>query len=45
VADRVELSAVSPADRASDPAVRSFIDFLAANIVPALTGDSGGVDR
>jgi DNA-binding transcriptional LysR family regulator len=38
VADPVELTAVSPADRASEPAVRSFVDFLAANIVPALAG-------
>jgi DNA-binding transcriptional LysR family regulator len=40
VADRVELIAVSPSDRAADPAVRSFVDFLAANIVPALAGAS-----
>jgi hypothetical protein len=32
----VELTAVSPADRVAQPAVRSFVDFLAANIVPAL---------
>lgn len=38
VADAVELTAVSPAERAAEPAVRSFIDFLAANIVPALAG-------
>jgi DNA-binding transcriptional LysR family regulator len=38
VADRVELIAVSPSDRAADPAVRSFVDFLAANIVPARAG-------
>lgn len=38
VADPLELTAVSPADRATDPAVRSFVDFLAANIVPALAG-------
>lgn len=38
VADRVELIAVSPSGRAADPAVRSFVDFLAANIVPALAG-------
>jgi DNA-binding transcriptional LysR family regulator len=36
VADPVELTAVSPADRVAQPAVRSFVDFLAANIVPAL---------
>lgn len=41
VADRVELIAVSPAGRAADPAVRSFVDFLAANIVPALAGAPG----
>lgn len=38
VADQIELTAVSPASRAVDPAVRSFVDFLAANIVPALAG-------
>ncbi len=38
VADPVELTAVSPADRAAEPAVRSFVEFLAANIVPALAG-------
>lgn len=38
VADAVELTAVAPADRAPSPEVRSFIDFLAANVVPALAG-------
>ena len=38
VADPVELTAVSPISRAAEPAVRSFVDFLAANIVPALAG-------
>jgi LysR family transcriptional regulator AphB len=38
VADKVTLHAVCPADRANDPSVRAFIDFLAANIVPALAG-------
>ncbi len=38
VADRVELTAVSPAGRATEPAVRSFVEFLAANIVPVLAG-------
>jgi DNA-binding transcriptional LysR family regulator len=38
VADAVELTAVAPAGRAQAPEVRSFIDFLAANIVPALAG-------
>ena len=38
VADAVELRAVAPAARAQAPEVRSFIDFLAANIVPALAG-------
>jgi DNA-binding transcriptional LysR family regulator len=38
VADPVELTAVSPAGRAADPAVRSFVEFLAANVVPALAG-------
>jgi DNA-binding transcriptional LysR family regulator len=41
VDDPVELIAVSPADRAADPAVRSFVDFLSANIVPALAGAPG----
>ncbi len=45
VADPVELTAVAPAARAQAPEVRSFIDFLAANIVPALAGapDTAGV--
>jgi DNA-binding transcriptional LysR family regulator len=38
VADAVELTAVSPAARAASPEVRSFVDFLGANIVPALAG-------
>jgi DNA-binding transcriptional LysR family regulator len=38
VADRVELTAVSPAQRAADPAVRSFIEYLGAHVVPALAG-------
>jgi DNA-binding transcriptional LysR family regulator len=38
VADPIELTAVSPTSRAAEPAVRSFVDFLAANIVPALAG-------
>jgi DNA-binding transcriptional LysR family regulator len=38
VADNVELTAVAPAGRAQSPEVRSFIDFLAANVVPALAG-------
>jgi DNA-binding transcriptional LysR family regulator len=38
VADSVELTAVGPSSRAAEPAVRSFVDFLAANIVPALAG-------
>jgi DNA-binding transcriptional LysR family regulator len=44
VADPVELTAVSPVDRAAEPAVRSFVDFLAANIVPALAGAPDAVD-
>jgi DNA-binding transcriptional LysR family regulator len=36
VADPVELTAVSPAGRAADPAVRSFVEFLQANVIPAL---------
>lgn len=38
VADAVELTAVTPTGRAQAPEVRSFIDFLAANVVPALAG-------
>ena len=38
VTDRVELQAVSPTARAAEPAVRSFVEFLAANIVPVLAG-------
>jgi DNA-binding transcriptional LysR family regulator len=38
IADLVELTAVSPAERAADPAVRSFVDYLAAHVVPALAG-------
>ncbi|HTQ35517.1 MAG TPA: LysR family transcriptional regulator [Steroidobacteraceae bacterium] len=38
VADPIELTAVSPAARAAEPAVRGFVDFLAANVVPALAG-------
>jgi len=38
VADPLELTAVSPAARATEPAVRSFVDFLSASIVPALAG-------
>jgi DNA-binding transcriptional LysR family regulator len=38
VADAVELVAVAPSDRAQAPEVRSFIEFLAANVVPALAG-------
>lgn len=45
VADAVELTAVTPAHRAQAPEVRSFIDFLAANIVPALAGNSEAVTR
>jgi DNA-binding transcriptional LysR family regulator len=38
VAGAVELTAVAPASRAQSPEVRSFVDFLAANVVPALAG-------
>lgn len=43
VADPVELTAVAPAERAPSPEVRSFIEFLAANIVPALAGAPEGM--
>lgn len=42
VADPVELIAVSPSGRAGAPEVRSFVEFLAANIVPALAGAPEG---
>lgn len=45
VADAVELTAVATAERAQAPEVRSFIDFLAANIVPALAGAPEGEAR
>jgi DNA-binding transcriptional LysR family regulator len=38
VADPVQLTAVSPVTKAADAAVRSFVEFLQANIVPALAG-------
>lgn len=38
VVGQAQLLAASPAARADDPAVRSFIAFLSANIVPALAG-------
>lgn len=41
VADEVELMAVSPKGRAAEPAVRSFVEFLSANVVPALAGGPG----
>ena len=34
----MELTAVAPRGAALEPAVRSFVDFLAANIVAALAG-------
>ena len=40
VADKVQLRAVSPADRAGEPAVRSFVEFLGAHIVPVLAGSA-----
>ena len=45
VADPVELTAVCPADRAAEPAVRSFVEFLAANVVPALAGAPEAVQQ
>jgi DNA-binding transcriptional LysR family regulator len=38
IADRVELTAVSPAARAADPIIRSFVEYLSAHVVPALAG-------
>lgn len=38
VVHAVHLTAVAAADRAQAPEVRTFIEFLAANIVPALAG-------
>lgn len=45
VAGAVQLTAVTTAERAQAPEVRSFIDFLAANIVPALAGAPEGEAR
>jgi DNA-binding transcriptional LysR family regulator len=45
VAGAVQLTAVAPAARAQAPEVRSFVDFLAANIVPALAGAPEGDAR
>ncbi len=44
IADRVDLIAVSPKERSQDPVVRSFVEFLSANIVPALAGAPGEGD-
>ncbi|MET0292489.1 MAG: LysR family transcriptional regulator [Steroidobacteraceae bacterium] len=38
VLDGPTLTAVSPAERARSPEVRSFVEFLGANLVPALAG-------
>ena len=38
VVHSVQPTAVAAPDRAQAPEVRSFIDFLAANVVPALAG-------
>ena len=40
VADRVDLTAVCPAERAGEPAVRAFVEFLGAHIVPVLAGSA-----
>lgn len=44
VADPVQLIAVSPKARAAEPAVRSFVEFLSASIVPALAGAPAAKD-
>ncbi len=36
--DRLDLQAVSPADRANEPVVRNFVRFLKAHAVPVLAG-------
>ena len=36
VLERIELQALSPPDRAEQPVVRSFIEFIRANAVPAM---------
>ena len=38
ILDCLDLQAVSPADRASEPVVRNFVRFLKAHAVPALAG-------
>jgi DNA-binding transcriptional LysR family regulator len=44
VADAVELTAVASASRSQSPEVRSFVEFLAANVVPALAGAPEAAD-
>jgi DNA-binding transcriptional LysR family regulator len=41
VLDGPTLVAVSPAERARSAEVRAFVDFVAANLVPALAGGGG----
>lgn len=42
VLDGPTLTAVSPASRARSPEVRTFVEFLGANLVPALAGGAAG---
>lgn len=44
VLDGPTLVAICPGGRARDPEVRAFVDFLAANLVPALAGPGTGAD-
>lgn len=43
VLDGPTLTAVSPVERARSPEVRAFVEFLSANLVPALAGKDAGV--
>ncbi len=42
VLDGPTLTAVSPVERARSPEVRSFVEFLSANLVPALANKEAG---
>jgi DNA-binding transcriptional LysR family regulator len=42
VLDGPTLTAVSPVERSRSPEVRAFVEFLSANLVPALSNQAGG---
>ena len=42
VLDGPTLTAVSPQERSRSPEVRGFVDFLSANLVPALASQPPG---